>query len=306
LSDRLKWARRMLDKGYIARSQLTNEEFNERKAAFDLKKSRMDHDVFRRHTAPRILRDLEGKVFGAEAIRNYQAQRLQRNVDRQRLIERQIERCTIRAPHDGFVIYIYDYNRQLRIEEGMTVYQGQDLFYLPDLEHMEAMAMVHESVVDQVRPGMRARVRIEGLRDEVLEGRVTSVAQLPTQNMFNDLRYFYTEVVLDKVPRGVLPGMTAEVEIATDQRFDVLSIPIEAMAYEEGQEVCYVASEEGVERRELKVGQSTRDRIEVIEGLDEGEQIVLNPARYDEELETISPFDADETSRWAVPVTDAE
>jgi len=81
--DRLKWTRRMLEKGYYSAAQVANEEFNDRKANFQLQKSRTELDVFRRFTAPRVLKTLEGKVFGAEAMMNYQDQRLKRYIERE-------------------------------------------------------------------------------------------------------------------------------------------------------------------------------------------------------------------------------
>jgi HlyD family secretion protein len=288
--DRLKWARRMLVKGYVPASQIGIEELNAKRAEFALKQSRSELELFTRYSAPRYLRTLESQVLSAELMFNYQVRRLQRQVDRQETIEEQVAACTIRAPHDGFVIYVKEDNRPPNIEPGMSVRQNQKLFYLPDLSQMEALAMVHESMANRVRPGMRAQVRIEGLPDELLEGHVTSVAQLPTQNFFNEVRYFYTSVALDSVPEGLKPGMTAEIVIATDRRTDVLTIPSEAVSLEEGQEVCYVAHDDSLERRPIKVGPSNEGEFEVTEGLDEGERVVLNPTHFDTEIERISSF----------------
>ena len=56
-----------------------------------------------------------------------------------------MELCTIRAPHDGFVIYANDQRRDIRIEEGMYVRQKQDLMYLPDLNEMEVVDLIFTS-----------------------------------------------------------------------------------------------------------------------------------------------------------------
>ena len=61
-NDRLHWARRMLDKGYVPISQLSTEKINEKRSAFLLKQSRTELAVFREFTAPRVLRSLEGNV----------------------------------------------------------------------------------------------------------------------------------------------------------------------------------------------------------------------------------------------------
>ncbi len=291
--DRLKWAERMLAKGYVPISQLSSEQVNELKAEFQLRQTRTDRDVFQKYTAPRVLKTLAGKVYAAQAMLNYQDRRLQRQIERQELLESMVDKCTIRAPHDGFVIYATDPHRQIRIEPGLMVWQKQDLFYLPDLSRMVALAMIHESVAHQVRPGMRVKVRVEGLPLTQIEGHVESVAQLPTVDAFSDVRYFNTAVVLDTPPRGLRPGMTAEVEIATQRKLDVLTIPIEALSVEEGQDVCYVTNAEKIERRPIKVGELTEGYLEIREGLDEGEQVVLNPESIDVDLDAISPFNAD-------------
>lgn len=274
---RLVWTRRMLAKGYLPRSQVTAEEFQSKQLEVALTNAQATLRLFKRFSAPIYLRILESDVRTAEAAVGYQQSRLRQNEARLARLRRQVERCTIRAPHAGFVIYANEEMKSVRIEPGLAVRQRQRLFYLPDLSRMEVAAMLHESVVREVKPGMLARVRLEGMSDRLLEGHVVSIAMLPTQNLFTQVNYFVGVVKLDHVPKGVRPGMSAEIEIRTVRRPDVLAVPVDALAVEQGQDVCYVAREEQVERREVKIGQSTRDLLEVTEGLDEGEEVVLDP-----------------------------
>lgn len=278
VTDRLGWSRRMFNKGYVSAGQVSSDEVGERRAAFSLEQSQMRAEVFRRFEAPRTLHELRNNVISAQLIMDYQTSRLRRHLDRLENLRRQIENCTIRAPHDGFLIYANDPGRQVVLEPGMTVRQLQRLFYLPDLSKMEVSALLHESVVDKVGPGMRAQVRVEGLPGRVLEGHVVSIARLPTRNFFSEVPYYSALVKIDTIPRGLRPGMSAEVEIATARRSDVLAIPPEAMTIEDGHEVCYVAGDDGPERREVSIGQATQDQLEVTRGLKEGEQVVLDPA----------------------------
>jgi HlyD family secretion protein len=196
-------------------------------------------------------------------------------------IQEQIEFCTIRAPHDGFLVYGDDDTRMVRIEPGMVVRRKQDLFMLPDLSRMEVLTLLHESVADEVRAGMIARVRVQGLPDRVLEGHVESVTQVPRKDQWTDIRWFVGHVQLDVIPPGLRPGMSAEVEIMTSLRQGVLTIPTEASAIVLGRDVCYVRNPDGLERREVKLGRSTRDLLEIIDGLEEGEEVVSDPTRLD-------------------------
>ena len=197
-----------------------------------------------------------------------------------------MELCTIRAPHDGFVIYANDERRNIQIEAGMFVRQKQNLLYLPDLAEMEVVTYLHESILREVGRGMRARVAVEGLPNRKLEGHVTDIATLPTYSWFSDVRYFDGKVKLDHPPRGILPGMTAHVEIALSRRDHVLAVPVGAVTHEEGRDVCYVAHDDSLERREVKLGEGTQELLEVSEGLHEGEQVVLNPILSEVEQDT--------------------
>jgi len=294
-SDRLEWSRKMLEKGYLPKSQISTEEFQRAQQALNLTKSLTTLRLFKRFSAPMYLRILESDVLGAEATLSFQERRFQRNEERLDKLKRQVERCTIRAPHDGFVIYATQPNQQVRIEEGMSVRQKQRLFYLPDLSQMEVAAMLHESVVKEVKPGMLARIKIEALSGRVLEGHVVSVSQLPVvtpSSIFSDVKFFEGIVRLDTIPRGLRPGMTAEVEIKTVRRSDVLAVPAVALTIEKGHDVCYVAHDEGIERREVKLGESTRDMLEVVAGLEEGEEVVLDPTHVTAPVEVAAsdPF----------------
>ena len=184
------------------------------------------------------------------------------------------------------MIYANDQRREIHIEEGMYVRQKQDLIYLPDLDQMEVVADLHESIMTEVGKGMRASIVIEGMPNRRLEGHVTDVASLPTYNWRSDVRYFDGKVKLDNPPRGILPGMTAHVEIALSRRDHVLAVPVEAVTEEDGREFCYVAHEDSLERRQVKLGEGTQDLLEVSEGLHEGEQVVLKPVLAQVEQDT--------------------
>ena len=68
-------------------------------------------------------------------------------------------------------------------------------------------------------------------------------------------------------------------EILSNVIPNALVIPTEAVAFDSGHEYCYVARADSLERRDLTVGESSEDLLEVTAGLIEGEQVVLNPEK---------------------------
>ncbi|HEX3449668.1 MAG TPA: hypothetical protein VHS97_15545 [Isosphaeraceae bacterium] len=73
--------------------------------------------------------------------------------------------------------------------------------------------------------------------------------------------------------------MSAKVEVHVGRCRDVLAVPSEAVSVDQNHSVCYVIGPSGLERREITPGGSTLDLIEVTDGLNEGESVVLNPTR---------------------------
>ncbi len=132
-SDRVAWAHRMREKGYIPAASVTAEEFKQSQLSLALIQQESAFDLFKKYTAPKTSKVLKGTVTAAETTLSYQTLRLARHRERLALLERQVAHCTIRAPHDGFVIYANNADRHVFIEPGMSVRQRQQLFFLPDL-----------------------------------------------------------------------------------------------------------------------------------------------------------------------------
>ena len=284
-TDRLRWTANMLGKGYVPVAQRSSAERNLAQAQLTLKTNRWDLQNFNKYSNPRTLKELESEVEKRryETIANTQrVARLEERLDHYR---KMVDYCTIRSPHDGLVIYAIDPSRRNapRLEPGVEVRLQQELFYLPDLADMEVITYLHESVAQRVSTGLSARVSIEGIGNRSLPGRVVSVGPLPVSSpawtTSEEVKYFVATIKLDQSPTGLLPGMSAEVEVALDRSQEVLAVPSEAVASEQGHDVCYVAGDDGLERREITLGRSNRDLLEVTKGLAEGEEVVINPAK---------------------------
>jgi HlyD family secretion protein len=285
--DRLEWTGKMLGKGYASVATKATDERTLAQGRFDLLTSKLDLSNFLEFGSKKTLMELASEVEKRryELIAN--TMRVTRNREQLALYKRMVDFCTIRAPHDGFLIYAYDPMKPNSgaIEPGQTVRQGQKLFFLPDLAKMEVTAYIHESVSARVREGMKAKARIEGLQNREFEGTVASVGPLPTnagQWWSDEVKYIVAIVKLDSVPVGLKPGMTAEVEFDVERCEDVLAVPSEAIAIEGGRDICYVAGVDGLERRPVTLGRSTRDLLEVKRGLSEGDHVLLSPEKLDD------------------------
>jgi multidrug efflux pump subunit AcrA (membrane-fusion protein) len=92
--------------------------------------------------------------------------------------------------------------------------------------------------------------------------------------------HFFARVRLDPTPPGLRPFLSAEVRFDTGRVEDALVIPPEAMAMSDGRRFCYVVGPTGPERRAITIGRSTPELLEVTDGLEEGERVVLHPGPH--------------------------
>jgi HlyD family secretion protein len=281
-SDRLAWSERMGAKGYASRAQVASDRQALLSSTLRLKQAQTELEIYRRFNTEKALVALRAEVEKARRWQIHEAGDFDKSKVQLAYYRALIDKCTIRAPHDGFVIYangtFREEEERYRIELGASVRQGQELFYFPDLTKMEVVAMLNETVVVRVRAGMPARVRVEGSPEVACEGHVESVESLPKRS-YNDVPYYPCRIKLDAIPPGLLPGKSAEVEIEVGRCRDVLAIPSEAVEVDSDRHLCYVIEPSGLELREITPGGSTAELIEVASGLKEGEAVVLNPTQ---------------------------
>jgi HlyD family secretion protein len=285
-ADRVAWTEGMVAKGYLALGQLLSERQTLARSRHELMKVEGEFRVFERFQVPREIHTLQSRIHTAEIASRLEADRLKAEEDELAYLRKQIDHCTVRAPQDGVVVYA---NRSrwwpLPLEPGTPVYEGQSLFLIPDLSRMEVSVSLHESMGPRVRAGMKAQVRIASRPDRVIGGRVAAIEMLSTPNWKEwdeNVRHFLVRVQLDSTPASALPFMSATVEIDTGHVSNALVIPVEALAIAGGRQSCYVVTDDGLERRPIQTRRATRDLVEVIVGLDEGERVVSRSLDVDE------------------------
>jgi multidrug efflux pump subunit AcrA (membrane-fusion protein) len=143
----------------------------------------------------------------------------------------------------------------------------------------------HRSAETEVMvPGQSSSVRINAYQNRTLKAHVKSVGTVPSKtDWFSaDVKVYPTTVAIDEALEGLKPGMDAEVTIYIDTyNIPVLSLPLQAVLGSadlgEKRKVFVINSEGQSEPREVTLGMSNDTMVEVKDGLEEGERVVLNP-----------------------------
>jgi multidrug efflux pump subunit AcrA (membrane-fusion protein) len=144
-----------------------------------------------------------------------------------------------------------------------------------DPSRMELKADVDEIDVPGVKPGLKAIIELDALPDLLLEGEVTSISLLATEE--SGLVLYEATIGLD-VPEdsGIRAGMTAASDIIIGERESVLLIPSRAIIQgSSGSPVVHVVVDGQVQERAVVTGLSDGYETEVVDGLNEGDMVVV-------------------------------
>jgi len=196
-------------------------------------------------------------------------------------VEYSFRHTTIFAPRDGIVL-TKPVEEGTVIPAGTALYaQGTTIVTLADVSKMYVMAKVDESDIGQVKPGQPATISLEVLPNRRLRGKVIKV--YPHAETQQEVVYYNVRVQLLDIPPQVRPGMTANVVITVAKLEKVLKIPDAAVDRSEGKTRVDVLVNGEPVKREVKLGLTNWNETQVLEGLKEGDQVVLPSAAAGEE-----------------------
>jgi RND family efflux transporter MFP subunit len=172
---------------------------------------------------------------------------------------------TFRSPIDGVIV-------EKTAIKGMRVMAGQTLFRLADLSTVWVEADVFERDVASVRVGQAATVRLDAYPGESFSGRTTYLYPIVEEAT----RTARVRVQLPNRNGRLKPGMYATVDLQGSSDSG-LSIPANALLDSGTQQIVFVPEGNGYfTPRRVKAGRRVGDRIEVADGLEEGEMVAAS------------------------------
>jgi len=213
-----------------------------------------------------------------------------------------LAKTTIYAPMSGTVSKL---NKEIGEIALGSQFQEDVILEISNLEGMEALVDIDENDIVSVSIGDEAEIEVDALPDVKLKGRVTEIANSAKSSGLgttDEKTEFEVKVaVIDPVPE-LRPGMTASAEIVTEVCEDCLSVPIQSVAVRtleqlgveeagEGDEARFTPDSEGfveivwtvvdgrAEARQVKTGIQSEVHIEVLEGLEDDDQVVIGNYR---------------------------
>ena len=167
---------------------------------------------------------------------------------------------TLVAPRSGTVLARQAIN-------GMYVSPETELLVVSDLSVVWVLVDLYETDVPFVRPGTPLTLTIEG----VPNGREGQVAFLPP-TIDESTRTLKARVVVANNEGNLRPGAFVQATLQADLG-DALSVPTQAVLRAGTRDLVFVVSGEHVEPREVRLGASSGEFVQILSGLKEGEAV---------------------------------
>lgn len=242
--------RSLLDKGYISEQDLEAADEN------------VQHAKVRRDLAKRQLWLALG---GNEQLyRQY----LERD-----LSSDDLEEFVIMAPAAGTVLELNVEPGELITSGTATVGGGTVLMTLADLTRMVVQAKINEVNISRVAVGQPVEVRLDALPDTTFDGTVTAIA--PQGEKEESIVTYEVRIEMQNEHQQLRPLMTANVDILTEVLPDVITLPLEALRVENGDDIVFVLTNGGRLARRVRVGLRTESHAVIAHGLEEGETVII-------------------------------
>ncbi|MDY6971581.1 MAG: efflux RND transporter periplasmic adaptor subunit [Thermodesulfobacteriota bacterium] len=171
------------------------------------------------------------------------------------------------APFSGFIV-------EKLMEEGevsnWVTYQW-DVLHLQDISKVKIECPIAETKISYLCPGKDVRIEVDAFPTEVFTGGITAINPRVDPNS----RTFIVKIEIPNQDFELKAGMFARVKIAEEEKKQVILIPKEGLLVSGEKHMVFKIEEDQATPRTIEIGISDGRLVEVIEGLEEGELIVI-------------------------------
>jgi RND family efflux transporter MFP subunit len=176
----------------------------------------------------------------------------------------QLKDATLLAPFPAIIV-------KRTAHEGEMAGTGQEAFHLMNISQVKVEGELPEQDLALVKKGTAVNIRLDAYPDLSFQGRVDLVG--PTVDLVT--RTFRIRAIADNPDRQIKPGMFARLELCPGQEYG-LSVPAETIIKDSvGTAFVFVADEGIAVRRMIATGRRNGPLVEILQGLSEGEHIVV-------------------------------
>ena len=171
---------------------------------------------------------------------------------------------SLNSPIDGIVV-------ERNATVGASVGTEANLFKIIDLSRVWVDANVFEKDLERVRLGQEVKLTVTAFPGSTFSGRVILINSVVDP----DTRTVKVRTEVANPDGRLKPDMFANVQIVTALNRTAISIPQSAVLNDEGKSIVFVAEGNGYKKRQVQAGIQNNDRVEIVDGLNAGDKVVV-------------------------------
>lgn len=190
------------------------------------------------------------------------------------------EEFQVRSPSQGTVLEILVHTGEIITSGTATFGGGTVLMRIADLSHMVVKAKINEVNIPRVSVGQSVDIRLDALPGQLFKGRVRAIATQGVKE--NNLVTYEVSIDIENSHSALKPMLTANIDIETKRLDDVLTIPLEVLRVEGGDDVVEVMSDGQPQTRKVRVAFRTDTQAIITKGLQEHDQVVIPSFKKEE------------------------
>lgn len=175
---------------------------------------------------------------------------------------------TLKAPFSGVVVSISD-----NIAPGANV-ALTDVITIADTSSFKFVAQVDEVDYGQIKAGDKVEITLDAFPREVFEGIVTHISEVGIKTLTGGVT-IPIDIEFATKGKDLAVGLGGDAEFILEEKESALVVPREYVKTKNGDSVVYIFKNGKTEERKITIGLSTLTQTEIIEGLVEGEEVVL-------------------------------
>lgn len=154
---------------------------------------------------------------------------------------------------------------------GAMVDQSKEILTIVDPKLLWVDAEIYEKDLAKARIGQEVEVRVPAFLAERFTGKVCYIADVVQE----ETRTITVRTEVDNREERLKPGMFADVSLFFARNGPVLAVPVSAILEDRDEQVVFVREKDGFARREIETGPSNGAYRQVVKGLQEGEEVVI-------------------------------
>ncbi|MCG8540847.1 MAG: efflux RND transporter periplasmic adaptor subunit [Clostridia bacterium] len=190
---------------------------------------------------------------------------------------------SVKSPISGII-------SQVNIEEGEMASSAQPAMTIIDMDRVYVEINVTENIINDLYLEQEVVLELPAINNDDFTGKIDRLS--PAADSRTQL--YSVRIYIENDDHIIKPGMFAQIRLNTETREDIIGIKSESVIEKDGKMVVYVVEDDKALEKEVVIGLDTGTYVEIVEGLTEGENIIVKGQNYVENDSIVKVVRGDE------------